>query len=133
MVKVIGPPGGRVAAHKKHRFARLREVPVSEVARQPILAFSRDEYPGYQVLLTQLFLPYTLAIKIVAEYQSLESIIAGVEAGRGVAIVYQSMSCISGKRLALRPLKLANRDRLPQRARFSDGRCRSWRLQEQQN
>ena len=29
----------RVAAHKKHRFARLREVPVSEVARQPILAF----------------------------------------------------------------------------------------------
>jgi hypothetical protein len=45
------------------------------------------------------------ALKIMAEYESLESIIVGVEAGCGVAIVYQSTSCVSGKRLALRPLK----------------------------
>jgi len=37
----------------------------------------------------------------------LERIIAGVEAGRGVAIVYQNISCVSGKRLALRPRKPA--------------------------
>ena len=98
----------RVATHKKHRFARLREVPMSEVASQPILAFSRDEYPDYHVLLAKLFSPYTPpALKIVAEYDSLESIIAGVEAGRGVTILYQGMSRISGKRLVLRPLKPA--------------------------
>jgi hypothetical protein len=45
---------------------------MSEVARQHILAFSREEYPRYQVLLTQLFLPYTPSLKIVAEYESLE-------------------------------------------------------------
>ena len=31
----------------------------------------------------------------MAEYESLESIIVGVEAGCGVAIVYQSTSCVS--------------------------------------
>jgi LysR family transcriptional regulator, benzoate and cis,cis-muconate-responsive activator of ben and cat genes len=97
----------RVAVHRKHRFARLREVPMSAVASQPILAFSRDEYPGYRALLAKLFLPYMPALEIVGEYDSLESIIAGVEAGRGVAILYQSMSRISGERLVLRPLKPA--------------------------
>jgi DNA-binding transcriptional LysR family regulator len=47
------------------------------------------------------------ALKIAAEYESLESIIAGVEAGRGVAILYQGIVRISGKRLVLRPLKPA--------------------------
>jgi DNA-binding transcriptional LysR family regulator len=41
----------------------------------------------------------------VAEYESLESIIAGIEAGRGVSILYQGISRISGKRVVLRPLK----------------------------
>ena len=97
----------RVAAHKKHRFARLREVPMSEVARQPILAFSREEYPSYQVLLAKLLSPYTSAPKIVPEYDNLESIIVAVEAGHGVAILYEGLSGISGKRLVLRPLKPA--------------------------
>ena len=47
-----------VAAHKNHRFARLHEVPISEVAKQSILAFSRDEYPIYQAFLAKIFLPY---------------------------------------------------------------------------
>ena len=96
-----------VAAHKNHQFARLREVPMSNVARQSILAFSPDEYPGYQAFLAKILLPYMAALKIVAEYESLESIIAGVEAGRGVAILYQGITRIAGKRLVLRPLKPA--------------------------
>jgi DNA-binding transcriptional LysR family regulator len=96
-----------VAAHKKHRFARLREVPMSEVAKQPILAFCREEYPSYLALLAKIFLPYTPAPKIVAEYHDVESIIAAAEAGCGVAILYQVLSRISGTRLVLRPLKPA--------------------------
>jgi LysR family transcriptional regulator, benzoate and cis,cis-muconate-responsive activator of ben and cat genes len=78
----------RVAAHRKHRFGRLREVPMSEIARQPILADLAEEFPAYQALLGKLFSPYTPALKIVAEYDNLESIIAGVEARRGVAVPY---------------------------------------------
>jgi DNA-binding transcriptional LysR family regulator len=105
-VEELGTYPLRVAAHKKHRFARLREVPMSEVARQPIIAFCREEFP-HQVLLAKLFLPYTPAPKVVAEYDNLESIIAAVEAGRGVTILFQSISRISGTRLVLRPLKPA--------------------------
>ena len=107
----------RVATHKKHRFARLREVPMSEVAKQPILAFSREEYPSYQAFVANLLLPYTTAPKIMAEYDNLESIVVGVEAGRGVAIIYEGVAGIAGKRLVLRPLKPAPtstvHDRLP--------------------
>jgi LysR family transcriptional regulator, benzoate and cis,cis-muconate-responsive activator of ben and cat genes len=107
LVEELGTYPLVVVAHKNHRFARLREVPISEVARQSILAFSRDEYPIYQSFLAQMFFPYTSALKTVAEYESLESIIAGVEAGRGVAILYQGITRISGERLVLRPLKPA--------------------------
>jgi DNA-binding transcriptional LysR family regulator len=106
-VEELGTYPLRVAAHKKHRFARRREVPMSEVAKQPILAFSREEYPSYQGFVANLLLPYTTAPKIMAEYDNLESIIVAVEAGRGVAILYEGVAGISGKRLVLRPLKPA--------------------------
>jgi DNA-binding transcriptional LysR family regulator len=84
-VEELGTYPLRVATHKKHRFARLREVPMSEVAKQPILAFSGEEYPSYQAFVANLLLPYTTAPKIMAEYDNLESIVVGVEAGRGGA------------------------------------------------
>ena len=62
-VEELGTYPLRVATHKKHRFARLREVPMSEVAKQPILAFSREEYPSYQAFVAKLLLPYTTAPK----------------------------------------------------------------------
>jgi DNA-binding transcriptional LysR family regulator len=95
----------RVAFHKKHRFARLRAVPTSEVAAQPIIAFSRQEYPDYHVLLARLLLPYNRSLNVVEEYESEHSVIAAVEAGRGISIVNQSMSRIAGERVVLRPLK----------------------------
>jgi DNA-binding transcriptional LysR family regulator len=91
-VEELGTYPLRVATHKKHRFARLREVPMSEVAKQPILAFSREEYPSYQAFVANLLLPYTTAPKIMAEYDNLESIVVGVEAGRGVAIIYEGVA-----------------------------------------
>jgi len=106
-VEELGVYPFRVAAHKKHRFARLREVAMSEVARQPIIAFSRQGYPDYHVLLAKLVLPYTRTLNIVEEYDSVPSLIAAVEAGRGVSIVNQSMSRIAGERVVLRPLKPA--------------------------
>ena len=104
---------------------------MSEVARQPILADLAEEFPAYQA-------PYTPALKIVAEHDNLESIIAGVEAGRGVAVLYQSLGRIACKRAVLRPLKprapaSADCDRLPQRTRFSHCRCVCGGCEKQQN
>jgi DNA-binding transcriptional LysR family regulator len=84
-VQDLGAYPFRVASHKKHRFARLREVPMSEAARQPIIAFSRQEYPDYHVLLARLLSPYNRSLNIVEEYESVPSLIAAVEGGRGIS------------------------------------------------
>jgi DNA-binding transcriptional LysR family regulator len=112
-VEELGTYPFRVASHKKHRFARLRAVPMTEVARQPIIAFSRQEYPDYHLLLARLLSPYNCTLNIVEEYESVPSVIAAVEAGRGISIVNQSMSRIAGERVVLRPLKPA-----PEPARY---------------
>ncbi|MGA7317759.1 MAG: LysR substrate-binding domain-containing protein [Silvibacterium sp.] len=112
-VEELGRYPLRVASHKKHRFARLRAVPMNEVAMQPIVAFSRKEYPDYHVVLARLLSPYNPSLNIVEEYESVPSLIAALEAGQGISIVNQSMSRIAGERVVLRPLKPA-----PEPARY---------------
>jgi DNA-binding transcriptional LysR family regulator len=104
-VKELGAYPLRIATHKKHRFARLRAVPMSEVADQPIIAFSRQGYAWYHAMLAKLLLPYTRSLKIVEECDNWQSLMAAVEAGRGVTIVYEIMSRTAGERLVLRPLR----------------------------
>jgi DNA-binding transcriptional LysR family regulator len=96
-----------VAASSKHRFARLREVPMSEFAREPILGRSRREYPEAHDAQLKILAPYTRSPNIIEEYDRFASLIAAVEAGRGVALVAHLQSRASGKNLVLRPLKPA--------------------------
>jgi LysR family transcriptional regulator, benzoate and cis,cis-muconate-responsive activator of ben and cat genes len=106
-VEHLGAYPLRVAMSKQHRFARMREVPLREVAREPIVGRSRKEYPEAHAGVLQILAPYTRSPKLVEEYDSFASLIAAVEAGRGVAFIVQIMALISGKRLVLRPLKPA--------------------------
>ena len=94
----------RVAVHKKHRFARMKEVTLKEVAREPLIMWSRRDYPEAHAGLAKILSPYTRAPKIVDEYDTVMSLIAAVEAGRGAALVFQSLSLIAGQRVILRPL-----------------------------
>ena len=96
-----------LAMSRKHRFARLREVPLAEVAHEPIAGRNRYEFPEAHAAVLKILAPYTRAPNFVEEYDSFASIIAAVEAGRGVAFVVQIMSRIAGKRLIMRPLKPA--------------------------
>ena len=97
----------RVASSKKHRFARLREVSIGEVAKEPIIGLSRESYRWYHALVEKLLLPYNRSFKIVEEYDNSQSLIAAVEAGRGVAIAYSIGARTAGQRLAFRPLRPA--------------------------
>ncbi len=106
-VEEIGRYPIRVACHRKHRFARLREVRLEDVVGEPIVTFSRKEYPEAHAGLARIFSPYARPPRIVEEYDSAMSLIAAVEARRGVALVPQSLSLLGGARLALRPLKPA--------------------------
>jgi DNA-binding transcriptional LysR family regulator len=104
-VELLGSYPVCIAVHRKHRFAKVREVRLSEVAGEPLVTFSRLEYPEAYAGLLKILSPYTRSPKIVEEYDGAASLIAAVEAGRGAALVFQSLSLLAGQRVVLRPLK----------------------------
>jgi hypothetical protein len=97
---------------------------MSEVARQPILADLAEEFPAYQALLGKLFSRYTSAFKIAAEYDNLESIIAGSgsAAWSGGSIPKLGPYRLQARRAASSEAGAsasADCDRLPQRTRLA--------------
>ncbi|MEI6084129.1 MAG: LysR substrate-binding domain-containing protein [Verrucomicrobiota bacterium] len=93
-----------VAVAVTHPLARRRQVGLPAVATERLLAYDRDQYPEYHDQLVQFF---GKAPAIAEEHDSVTSLMAAIEAGRGVAIVPQSLACLAGPRLKLRPLQPA--------------------------
>ena len=78
-----------VAAEPNHRLAKARKVSLSDVAKEPIIAFTVTNYPEHRLWLTELFAPLGKVPQIREEHDSVTSLIASVEAGRGVAVVLE--------------------------------------------
>ena len=93
-----------VAVSISHPLARKRSLSWAQLGRERLLGYARDEYPEYLQLVRELFRPHGLEPRLAEEYDSATSLIAAVEAGRGVALVPASLRCLSGPRLKLRPL-----------------------------
>jgi len=96
-----------VAAHPSHPFARKRKLPLADLATERLIGYSRAEYPEYHEFLKLLFAAGERRPLIAEEHDSVSSLIAAVESGRGVAIVTESLRCMVGDRLVLRPLSPA--------------------------
>jgi len=96
-----------VAVAPKHPLARQRSVTVAEIAREPIIAFSREDYPEAHELLAAVFAPIKGRLRIAEEHDGVSSLVAAVEAGNGVAVVTQSLTCTAGQRLKLVPISPA--------------------------
>jgi len=79
---------------------------VSSRVSQSFCVAARNVPKTTRVLL-EILEPYTHSPKFVGEHDSLESLIAAIEAGRGVAFFIQVISRLAGERLVLRPLKPA--------------------------
>lgn len=95
---------GAIAA--RHPFAFKRALWLSVFRTESLLAYSRDDYPEYHEWLHDLFRPLGFEPQI-EEYDSASSLIAAVEAGRGIALVSGSMRCMAGPRMKLIPIKPA--------------------------
>jgi LysR family transcriptional regulator, benzoate and cis,cis-muconate-responsive activator of ben and cat genes len=94
----------RVAMHPRHRLARRKRVPLREIAKEPLVTFSRLEHPEHPIFLARVFASQSRKPDIAEECDTATSLIAAVEAGRGVAVVFETMSRIAGGRLVLRPI-----------------------------
>jgi DNA-binding transcriptional LysR family regulator len=84
-----------------HPLANRKAVKITEIARYPLIAFSRKEYPDYHEVLAAWFSKSKEKPRIAEEHDSVASLIAAVEAGDGVALVTESMGCVAGSRLSL--------------------------------
>jgi len=93
-----------VAAHPAHPLARTRRPALGDVAKERLIAYSREDFPEYHEWLATLFLPLKSKPDIAEEYDSATSLIAAVEAGRGVALVPECLACLAGPRLSIRAL-----------------------------
>ncbi|MDB6020589.1 MAG: hypothetical protein JWQ04_446, partial [Pedosphaera sp.] len=96
-----------VAVPPGHRLARARRVKLAELAREPLIGYSHEDYPEYQESVDALFKPREPRPRIVEEHDGVTSLIAAVESGRGVALVPSCLACMVGPRLKLIPLNPA--------------------------
>lgn len=98
----------RVAVGARHPLARSRGgVALERLAGEPLHVYARADYPEYHGWLAGLFAPLGQAPLIAGEHDSVNSLIAAVESGRGAALVPSCLACLSGPRLKLLPLRPA--------------------------
>jgi LysR family transcriptional regulator, benzoate and cis,cis-muconate-responsive activator of ben and cat genes len=93
-----------VAAHPAHPLMRLRKVGLKQVVGERLIAYTLVDYPEYHAWLVRLFAKVNRPPQIAEEHDSSTSLIAAVEAGRGIALVQQGFECLTGPRLKVRPL-----------------------------
>jgi len=65
------------------------------------------DYPDHQAWIADLFAPLNRSPQIVEEHDSITSLIAAVESGRGVAVIAQPINGLASPRLKIRPLQPA--------------------------
>jgi LysR family transcriptional regulator, benzoate and cis,cis-muconate-responsive activator of ben and cat genes len=77
----------RLAVNRKHPLARQERVAPDEVAHEPLLIYSRRDYPEYWEMISAWLREYRQRLRIAGEFDGTESLMAAVEAGLGVALV----------------------------------------------
>jgi DNA-binding transcriptional LysR family regulator len=93
----------RFAVPPKHPLANLPAVSLERAVLEPLIAYSRKDYPEYHTMLEKLFDRVGKRPRIAGEHDSVSSLIAAVESGHGFALVPECLACMVGPRLKLIP------------------------------
>src|SRR6202008_4998350 len=75
-----------VAVAPQHPFARRRAIPITEVAAEPLIGLTREDYPNYYDLLSIIFSKVKQKPRVIEEHDSMSGVMSAVEAGTGVAV-----------------------------------------------
>jgi DNA-binding transcriptional LysR family regulator len=75
-----------VAVAPHHPFARRRAIPITEVAAEPLIGLTREDYPNYYDYLSIIFSKLKQKPRVVEGHDSFSAVMSAVEAGTGVAI-----------------------------------------------
>jgi DNA-binding transcriptional LysR family regulator len=96
-----------VAVPPQHPLARAKRVSPEALLAEPLLGYTRKDYPDYYTEVEAVFKGSSRQLVFVEEHDSVTSLIAGIEAGHGVAILPSCVACLAGQRLRLVPLNPA--------------------------
>jgi DNA-binding transcriptional LysR family regulator len=96
-----------VALPRAHPLVRARRVGLEHVAKEHLITFTLADYPEYRAWIADMFAPLKRPLQIVEELDSMTSLIAAVESGRGVAVMAQPLNGLGSSRLKIRPLQPA--------------------------
>jgi DNA-binding transcriptional LysR family regulator len=88
-----------VAVAPQHPFARRRAIPLTEVAAEPLIGLTHEDYPEYYDYLSIAFSKVKQKPRVVEEHDSMAGILSSVEAGTGVAISADVFGYSYGNRL----------------------------------
>jgi DNA-binding transcriptional LysR family regulator len=90
-----------VAVAPQHPFARRRVIPITEVAGEPLIGLTREDYPEYYDFLSIIFSKVKQKPRVVEEHDSFSGIISAVEAGSGITISIDVVGYSFGNRVKL--------------------------------
>lgn len=79
--------GMRAAVAPNHPLAKLKTVTLEQLSREPLIGYSRKDYPEYHVMLDKLFALVGRKPRITGEHDGVASLVAAVESGNGFALV----------------------------------------------
>jgi DNA-binding transcriptional LysR family regulator len=118
-----------VAASPVHPLSEKKKIFLGEIIDERFIAYKEKEYPEYAAWIKKLFSRFEKLPGVCEEHDSVTSLIAAVESGRGIAIVSASLACMSGDRLKLVPVSPAPKPlvvSLVIRKRMSDTRLKGF-------
>ena len=97
----------RLAVNQNHPLARRQRVTPAEVAREPLLVFCPRDYPEYRDMLIGWLREHRQRPRITGEYDGVDSLMAAVESGLGIAIVATRRGRLVPERVRLKALSPA--------------------------
>jgi DNA-binding transcriptional LysR family regulator len=93
-----------VVVAPKHPLARSKSLAIDRLVEEPLIVFRREEYPGYLDFVEKMFAPVGRTPRVAEEHDGISSVLAAVEAERGIAIVSEAVACLAGPRAKVIPV-----------------------------
>jgi DNA-binding transcriptional LysR family regulator len=94
-----------VLVSPKHPWAKKKTVGLAQIVAEPLIGYTRKDYPDYHEAMEKIFAPTGKRPRIAEEHDGVNSIIAAVEAGHGIALAPSCIACMVGPRLKLIPIE----------------------------
>jgi LysR family transcriptional regulator, benzoate and cis,cis-muconate-responsive activator of ben and cat genes len=92
----------QLAVSRNHPLAKRSRITPQQIARGPLMVFSQRDYPEYWDIIAAWLREHRQPPTIAGEFDGVNSLLAAVESGLGVALVTTSTSRLISKNVRLK-------------------------------